>query len=55
MLKKSVYVRRKNLCTLNKAHKHFAISTNGLVWQLLEKKDRSKHDEGLKLLKNPCW
>lgn len=33
--------------TLDEAHKHFAISTNGLVWQLLEKKDRSKSDEGL--------
>jgi len=29
------------------AHKHFAISTNGLVWKLLEKKDRSKNDEEL--------
>lgn len=33
--------------TLDEAHKHFAISTNGLVWQLLEKKDRSKSDEEL--------
>ena len=33
--------------SLDEAHKHFAISTNGLEWQLLEKKDRSKHDEEL--------
>ncbi|MBE0684673.1 MAG: hypothetical protein IH585_01600 [Anaerolineaceae bacterium] len=33
--------------TLNEAHKQFAITTNGLVWQLLEKKDRNKSDEEL--------
>ena len=33
--------------TQEEAHKHFAISTNGLVWQLFEKKDRSKSDEEL--------
>ncbi len=32
---------------LDEAHKHFAINTNGLVWQLLEMKDRSKSDEEL--------
>lgn len=29
------------------AHKYFAISTNGLVWQLLEKIDRNNHDDEL--------
>ncbi len=33
--------------TQEEAHKHFAISTNGLVWQLLEKKGRSISDEEL--------
>jgi len=33
--------------TIDEAHKHFAISTNGLVWQLLEKKDRNNHDDEL--------
>ena len=33
--------------TLEEAHKQFAISTNNLVWQLLEKKDRNHHDEEL--------
>jgi len=33
--------------TLDEAHKHFAITTNGEVWQLLEKKDRNKSDEEL--------
>lgn len=33
--------------TLDEAHKHFAISTNGLVWQLLEKKEHNKSEEEL--------
>lgn len=33
--------------TIDEAHKHFAISTNGLVWKLLEIKERNKSDEEL--------
>mgnify|MGYP001026502518 FL=1 len=33
--------------TLDDSHKHFAISTNGLVWQLLEKIDRNNPDDEL--------
>ena len=33
--------------SITDAQKHLAITTNGLVWQLLEKKDRSKKEEEL--------
>jgi hypothetical protein len=33
--------------TVEEAHKLMAIKTNGVVWQLLEKQDRSKSDDDL--------
>jgi hypothetical protein len=33
--------------TETEAHRHFAASLNGRVWQLLEKKDRSSEDDEL--------
>jgi hypothetical protein len=40
-------MNENKMYTLSEAHKHLAITTNGLVWQLLEKKERSESEDGL--------
>lgn len=35
----------EKLMSIEEAHKHFAVKLNGLTWNLLGKKDRSKKDD----------
>lgn len=38
-------MKEEKLYTLTEAHRHFAIQTNSLVWDLLSKTERTKNDE----------